>query len=366
MISLSLCMIVKNEEAVLARCLDCMKDIADEIIIADTGSTDSTKEIAARSNAKIYDFAWYDDFAAARNFSFEQATCDYIMWLDADDVIAETERQKLLELKRTLDPSTDVVMLKYDVAFDEEGQPTFSYYRERLLKRSCGFRWQGAVHEAITPSGKVAHADIHIRHEKMKSHDPERNLKIFEKLLANGTAFEPRQQFYYARELYYNQHFKEAKAQFSAFLQRKNGWREDKINACLHLAECHFALGDAEAGLHILLQSFAIAEPRAEICCRLGQYYFNEEDWQTAAFWYEAALLCAENRHEDGFIDLDSRGFIPHIQLCVCYDRMGEIIKAAAHNEAAGHFRPQNPAYLQNKEYFTNLGIKKTDPEGSV
>ena len=74
MITISLCMIVKNEEKVLARCLDSIADLMDEIIIVDTGSSDNTKEIAKKYTDKIYDFAWIDDFSAARNYSFSKAT----------------------------------------------------------------------------------------------------------------------------------------------------------------------------------------------------------------------------------------------------------------------------------------------------
>ena len=69
MITISLCMIVKNEERVLKRCLDSVRDLVDEIIIVDTGSTDATKRIAAGYTDKIYDFTWNDDFSAARNFA---------------------------------------------------------------------------------------------------------------------------------------------------------------------------------------------------------------------------------------------------------------------------------------------------------
>lgn len=95
MITISLCMIVKNEEDVLERCLRSAEGVADEIIIADTGSTDQTKEIARRCGAKVYDFVWKDDFAAARNFAFSKATCDYLFWLDADDVVPEQTRRGL-------------------------------------------------------------------------------------------------------------------------------------------------------------------------------------------------------------------------------------------------------------------------------
>ena len=90
MATVSLCMIVKNEEKVLGRCLDSAKEIADEIIIVDTGSTDRTKEIAAEYTEKIYDFEWNDDFSAARNESFRKATKDYCGTRTAKD--KETER----------------------------------------------------------------------------------------------------------------------------------------------------------------------------------------------------------------------------------------------------------------------------------
>ncbi len=109
MITISLCMIVKNEEDVLARCLECVHDIVDEIIIVDTGSEDSTKEIAKRYTKHIYDFPWIDDFSAARNFSFSKATMEYCMWLDADDILLEPDRIDLLKLKQSLTPAPDSV-----------------------------------------------------------------------------------------------------------------------------------------------------------------------------------------------------------------------------------------------------------------
>ena len=136
MVSVSLCMIVKDEEAVLSRCLTSVGDFADEIIIVDTGSKDRTKEIAGRFTDKIYDFAWRDDFAAARNFAFEKGTGDYLFWLDADDVIPREELTKLMDLKASLEePLPDVVMMNYAVGFDESGRPVFSFFRERMIKR---------------------------------------------------------------------------------------------------------------------------------------------------------------------------------------------------------------------------------------
>ena len=144
MITISLCMIVKNEEDVLARCLDFAINFADEIIIVDTGSTDRTKEIAALYTDQVYDFEWIDDFAAARNFAFSKATMEYCMWLDADDM----------------------VMMRYHTGFDKNGDPTFSYNRERLIKNNKGYSWQGAIHEAITPCGNILYTDIAVCNQK--------------------------------------------------------------------------------------------------------------------------------------------------------------------------------------------------------
>src|SRR3989338_7182709 len=96
--TISLCMMAKNEEKLLEQCLNSVKSIADEIIIVDTGSTDRTKEIAKKFNAKIYDFRWVDDFSAARNESLKHATKNWIMVLDADESIAEEDLHELQKL----------------------------------------------------------------------------------------------------------------------------------------------------------------------------------------------------------------------------------------------------------------------------
>ena len=108
--TISLCMIVKNEEIHIARCLESVADLVDEIIIVDTGSTDRTVDIVSKYTSKIYSYPWKDDFSAARNESFSKATMDYCMWMDADDVLEDSEKDKFLQLKQSLPPDTDMVM----------------------------------------------------------------------------------------------------------------------------------------------------------------------------------------------------------------------------------------------------------------
>src|SRR5690625_4398186 len=107
MVTISLCMIVKNEEEVLERCLRSVKDLVDEINIVDTGSTDNTVDIAKKLTDRVYHFKWTGKFKDARNESFKKATKDYILYLDADDVLLKEDRKKFKKLKKTLDPSID-------------------------------------------------------------------------------------------------------------------------------------------------------------------------------------------------------------------------------------------------------------------
>lgn len=169
MITISLCMIVKNEEDVLKRCVDSVKDIVDEIIIVDTGSTDKTREIAESLTDKVYDFEWIDDFSAARNFAYSKATMEYILILDADDVVLEEDREKFKKLKRELSPDVDMVLMPYNVGFDSKGNVTLTYNRERLSRRDRGFRWVEPVHEHLAYFGKTQYADVCITHKKNAS-----------------------------------------------------------------------------------------------------------------------------------------------------------------------------------------------------
>ncbi|STO12441.1 SPBc2 prophage-derived glycosyltransferase SunS [[Flavobacterium] thermophilum] len=225
MITISLCMIVKNEEDVLARCLDSVQHLVDEIVIVDTGSTDRTKEIARSYTARVIDFPWSDDFSAARNFSFSHATMDYIFWLDADDILPAEEQTKFLTLKRTLSSDIDSVTMIYSLAQDEYGKTISSVRRNRLVKRSSGFRWHGMVHEYLEVWGTILNSDITIIHQPNRCAS-DRNLQIYERQLAQGAEFSPRDLFYFANELFDHQQYERAIQYYEQFLQtKKGGWK---------------------------------------------------------------------------------------------------------------------------------------------
>lgn len=355
MSTISLCMIVKNEERHIARCLDSVAGLVDEIIIVDTGSTDRTVEIASNYTSKIFSYQWKDDFSDARNNSFSKASMDYCMWMDADDILETVERDKFLQLKQSLSAEVDIVMMKYHTLFDEEGRPSFTYFRERWIRNSAQYRWVGAVHEVIPPNGKVIYSDIAISHKKIGSGNPNRNLRIYQKMIADGKTLEPRHQYYYGRELYYHKQYEEAISVLEQFLCTKEGWIENKIEACSVCAACYLQLGQEQRALDTLLRSMSFDVPRAELCCEIGKYFLEHGNIQNAIYWYETALNLPKNEYTGGFILPDCYDYIPLLQLCVCYDRLGQRQKAEEYNERAGACKPYSKAYLYNKQYFDSL-----------
>ena len=349
----SLCMIVKNEENLLGRCLESVKDVFDEIIIVDTGSIDRTKEEAAKHTDKIYDFMWCDDFALARNFSFSKATGDYIMWLDADDVVEGENRQKLINLKESLSFETDVVMMRYATSFDENGKERYFYYRERLIKRLSGLRWNGFVHEVITPAGNIIYEDITVSHKPVerKEKNPARNLKIYENKLLQGVKLSARETYYYARELYYNGRQEKAAKIFEEFLSFPNGWYADKIGACLILYSIYEKYSSQKA-TEILTKALSYEAVTPEVLCLMGDAKKAQGNIGQAIFWYRSALMCPDDYRKNGFIQLEYERYYPLLQLCVCYDMIGERELAKECNRLAGIERPDSEQVKYNEKYF--------------
>lgn len=353
MFSLSVCLIAKNEEKILARCLNCVRQFADEIVIVDTGSTDKTKAIASVFTKNVYDFSWVNDFSKARNFSFEKASCDFIMWLDADDVVTNENIKKINELKKINFPA-DVYFFKYDIAFDESGNSTFSYYRERIVRRSMNFKWEGFVHEVIVPRGKIERVEISIEHRKIGLNPPKRNLLIYEEKIKGGVNFSPREQFYYARELFFNNKIKKCVKILKKYLKNENLFLANKIDAHVILAKCFLALNSPQEAKNILIDSMKALAPSAEICCLLGELE-AQTNLESARFWFETALNCKKNYESGAFVEENFYGLIPCLNLCLINYKQGNIEKAKEFHEKSKVFSPKNPSVLYNEEFFKKL-----------
>ena len=156
----SLCLIVKNEEKNLPACLESAADLVDEIVVVDTGSTDQTKEIAARFGAKVVDFPWIDSFSAARNESLRHATGQWIFWMDADDRLDADNRTKLRSLFATLKTENAAYSMKCLCLPDAETGTATVVDHIRLFRNDPALRWEHRVHEQILPAIRRQGGDV--------------------------------------------------------------------------------------------------------------------------------------------------------------------------------------------------------------
>ena len=326
MIRISLCMIVRDEERVLERCLSSIADLVDEIVIVDTGSTDRTKEIAKKFTDQIYDFQWVDDFSKARNFAFSHAIMDYIMTMDADEVLENSDVKHFRSLKECLLPEIEIVRMKcvtrmekdVDHIFDEE-------YRLKLFKRQREFVWEGSIHEMVRLEPVIYDSDVTITHFPQEAHEA-RNLENFRNQIRRGMHLNKRLHDMYAKELYLlgkESDLEEGMAFFmdSAMDERRD--REEVTKACCVVARA--ARMTEEPVIFFKYASKVIAEKAcSEICCELGHFYEDARDLEEAVTWYYKAAYKTKP-----IMSMTSGKLIPLRGLVHCYESMGMEEKAA-------------------------------------
>lgn len=321
MITVSACLIVKNEEKVLARCLDCVQRIADEIVIVDTGSTDRTKEIASRYTNLIYDFKWVDDFSAARNFSFSKASMDYLYVADADEIIEEEQIYNFLKLKETLLPEIEIVQMYY--CNQLEFNTTYNYdkeYRPKLYKRVREFRFYDPLHEAVRLEPIIYDSEIEIIHKPLSNHAP-RDFATYQKIIARDEKLSEKLRSMYARELFIagkDRDFIDAFEYFcNVALHNTLGLTELKQCQCVIARGARLQQIDHEF-FKACLKNVACGEPSSEICYELGEYYRLRGDNVEAVLWYYNAAFETEAE-----LNLHYQGDYPLNQLALCYHNLG-------------------------------------------
>lgn len=317
---ISLCMIVKNEERVLARCLDSICDLMDEIIIVDTGSTDRTKEIAYRYTQKVYDFEWVQDFAAARNFAFDKATGDYIYSADADEVLDPENHEKFRILKESLLPEIEIVQMYYGnqlsngtvYNFDKELRP-------KLFKRQRHFTWIEPVHETVRLLPVVYDSDIEITHMPEQNHK-DRDIAIFERLIQNGQQLSERLAQFYARELMVSgtkEQIIRARDYFAAVADAQETPQEQRKNAWSVLVKGCYEAGDAVSMYRYAMKDVA-SEASSEVCCVLGDYYREQKEYEEAVLWYYNAAY-----EQQSILNIRYQRELPLQGLIACYEALG-------------------------------------------
>ena len=171
---LSICMIVKNEEEMLPKCLESIREVADEIIIVDTGSTDNTVAIAESFGAKVYFHPWEKDFSKHRNQSLSYATGDWILQIDADETLEPESKNELKRLLRQAPKDVNGFFVQIH-DYRSNGQKNVVFNFARLYRNGVGVHYEGIVHNQVIIPGKVLFCNVRLNHygydlepEKMK------------------------------------------------------------------------------------------------------------------------------------------------------------------------------------------------------
>jgi len=164
--TLSLCMIVRNEQEFLPDCLESVKTIVNQIVIVDTGSDDNGVEIAKKYGAEVHYFKWCDDFSVARNESIKYASCDWILWMDADERLLP---ESIPEIKRLLRYEKKPLIYKVHIRnLMQDGQNYTLSNAHRLFNNHKGIGFSGRIHEQVSPSVK-----------KLKGEERDSNINLY-------------------------------------------------------------------------------------------------------------------------------------------------------------------------------------------
>jgi glycosyltransferase involved in cell wall biosynthesis len=327
---LSLSMIVRNEERFLPGCLESVGGLVDEIVIVDTGSTDSTKKIAEGFGARLFDFKWCQDFSAARNESLKHTTGEWILYLDADERIDKSYHAKIRKLISGGKAEAFLLTLKSKIGTGEDSQHHFVAY-PRLFRKLNGAHFTGKVHEQITSSLSQLHArilptDVIVDHlGYAQSEDV-----IMEKARRNHALLleqvERRENYGYAlyqlgqTEIVLGEidrglaHLREALA---------TGGFGKSVEASIYsiIAENLFKKGDAEAALVACDKSLAAGSQQAFARILKGDIYMKLGRYAESATAYSEAL----KQYEGGILEGKAATAIePVVAADILYTRLGK------------------------------------------
>jgi glycosyltransferase involved in cell wall biosynthesis len=362
-VSISVALIVKNEERALGRCLDSLAGAVDEIVVVDTGSDDGTKRVARRYTDKIYDFVWCDDFAAARQFAFDRTTGDWVAWADADDVIIHADRIK--PLLAATPPEVCGYSWRYIYGWDPSGKPALQFWRERCVRNDGSFRWAGRVNEVLVPQWacvQMQNLDIVVEHHP----DPERatqkqgrNLKILEEEYEASTeTLEPRMLFYLGREYADAGNTERAIEVLQRYVEVSD-WDDERFRAQTQLAQLHRKQAQYHLALDADLRALKIHPQWPDAYFGLAETYYYLRDWPKVIHWCDIgrAMPIPQTNVFVNPRDYDVNWIIYYTNALY---HMGELEAALEWTRRALEIHPDDSWHRQNAGSFEReLGLRQ-------
>ena len=303
---ISLCIISRKEDSEsLGNALRSVQGFVDEIIIVDTGKepikviangrqkTESHEVFSDFGKVKLVPFKWTNDFAAARNFSFEQATGDVILWIDSDDIVKNPENLPALA-KQITDGKCDWIYLEYVYQKDDSGNVLATHWKPRLMRKGTG-HWVGNVHEDFTNDSVVKQMQdkefgvrVVIEHESNEKHrvaSAHRNLEIqLEEISRDGDKVDPRTLYYTGLSYQALGNFEEAIKYFLKHI-KVSGSKEDKYWSAYRVGLCLHILGRYDEAVTVLLDTLKSAPGWKSSYFAIAAIYSSEEKWAQCIEW---------------------------------------------------------------------------------
>lgn len=269
---LSACLIVKNEKDHIRDVLSSLVGV-DEIVVVDTGSLDNTVELAREFTDLVYeDFPWIDDYAAARNHALAKCTGDWVISIDADEVLEPGGVQKIRDIIENA--TDDQLHFSVDMTAKGSGQ---KHSLPRIIRNDGSVKWFGAAHETLTPV-QANRVPVVITYGYSTAHDldPDRMLRILAKVV-NSPAATPRDLYYYAREFYYRRDYVQAQRLFSEYVMIAT-WLPEKADAVLYQARCQFFLGLGDQARELCGEAIILNPDFKEALMFMAELHF--EPWK--------------------------------------------------------------------------------------
>jgi glycosyltransferase involved in cell wall biosynthesis len=365
--SVTLAMIVKNEERVLARCLDSIQGAVDEIVIVDTGSTDATKDVALRYTDRIFDFQWCDDFAAARQFAFDQATSHWVFWLDADDIVRDAARLK--PALAALPKDIGIVYWRYIYEHDQSGQPSWQSWRERCARVDAGPKWEGRIHETFTTRqqcGSVRMTDVvveHFREHERSSEKLQRNLTLLQaELAASGDSPSARLLLHLGRDLASSGQMLKALPYIRRSIRLASN-SEGSYYGHVYLAGLYNGLKRYEQAITTYLTALRYRPDWPDAYFGLAETYYYLKDWPKVEHWIRLGRLMTipDNIAITNPLAYTYNWIIYHTN-ALYY--LGNVQEAMEWTKRALEISPSDPFHQQNQVYFLQVLEREKQPVG--
>ena len=372
--TISLCTIVKNEEKFITQCLESVKNVVDEIVLVDTGSTDNTIEIAERYDAKVYIHPWQNSFSEARNYALQFVTGEWILHLDADE---ELEQADIALLKKVIRSDRYNAVFMPILNYLPNGNMSKFYYR-RLFRSGKGY-YEGIVHNQIIVEGDFITAEIRIYHHgyNLSSEEMAAKHERSETLLKKQIADEPDNLFarFNLTRIYrnlgqYDKAIAEAK-QVLTF----DTCQEQKFTyymVLFDLAYCLMMIGNYDEAAKYCLEGLKHERKNLDLTFTLASVYAKQEKYEDAIAMFHRFLdILAQSKKDPSYnmntLIVDSWSFEDKAlnNIGQCYLLMGQTAQGIQYYEDLITKFPDNITfynslalwYIQNRELDKALDV---------